>query len=382
MQRLESLNPERIIWCCTDRRISLDELSVETRIPYATINRTISKESSLTFNQLQRVANYFGRGVLFFLESSSVDEDIVHSTSFRTLANQKPELSPKTKAIIERAEKQRDVYLQLLAELDIKDTQSFTPPDVEDQTPVEAAAMVRRWLGVDDTNTFDTYRAAIEASGILVFRSNGYNGKWQIPRESPILGFNLYDDFCPLIFVRKQKAEARQTFTLAHELGHLLLHRASSIDDKLDVQSSEGIEREANDFAANFLVPARFLNSIIDAERPANITEFDAWLRDYRRAWGVSTEVILLRLVDSDRLNRVIYREYRAWRDQQPELASGGGTRTYRHREPKHLFGDKFVQVVLDSLSSRNITITRASRYLDSLKLKDLHQLANYYAGH
>lgn len=382
MQRLESLNPERIIWCCTDRRISLDELSVETRIPYATINRTISKESSLTFNQLQRVANYFGRGVLFFLESSSVDEDIVHSTSFRTLANQKPELSPKTKAIIERAEKQRDVYLQLLAELDIKDTQSFTPPDVEDQTPVEAAAMVRRWLGVDDTNTFDTYRAAIEASGILVFRSNGYNGKWQIPRESPILGFNLYDDFCPLIFVRKQKAEARQTFTLAHELGHLLLHRASSIDDKLDVQSSEGIEREANAFAANFLVPARFLNSIIDAERPANITEFDAWLRDYRRAWGVSTEVILLRLVDSDRLNRVIYREYRAWRDQQPELASGGGTRTYRHREPKHLFGDKFVQVVLDSLSSRNITITRASRYLDSLKLKDLHQLANYYAGH
>ena len=382
MQRLESINPDRISWCCAERRVGIDELSAEVRIPYATLDRVMSAESGLTFTQLQKIAGYFGRGVLFFLESGPVNEDLVHSTNFRTLSNQKPSLSAKMKAIIERAEKQKDVYLQLLKELNLESTQSYRPPNVTGQDPTEAAAIVREWVGVDDENNFESYRNAIEARGLLVFRSNGYNGKWQIPRESPILGFSLYDTACPLIFVRKQNSESRQTFTLAHELGHLLLHRTSSIDDEADVSSNDGVERDANRFAGNFLVPGRFLEQIGIDERPREIAEFDDWLRDYRRAWGVSTDVILLRLIGAGRLDAAAYRNYRAWRDLQLEVSSDGGTRTFRHREPKHLFGDKFVMVVLDSLNSRKITLNRASRYLDSLKLKDLHKLSNFYVGH
>jgi hypothetical protein len=36
---------------------------------------------------------------------------------------------------------------------------------------------------------------------------------------------------------------------------------------------------------------------------------------------------------------------------------------------------------VLDSLYARHITLARASSYLDNLKIKDLHQLEQYYAG-
>lgn len=382
MERLDSINPDRIIWCCTDRRIGLDELSAETQISYKALDRALNREAGLTFNQLQKIASYFGRGILFFLEPGPVDENLVHTTNFRTLANQKPALSPKTKLIIERTEKQREAYLQLLVDLDLEDTQSFRPPDLVGMNADQAAAEARAWLGVGETNSFDTYRSAIEAAGILVFRSNGYSGKWQIPRESPILGFSLYDETCPLIFVRKQNAESRQTFTLAHELGHLLLHRASSIDDEQDVQATDGIEREANAFAGNLLVPSRFLDSIVDDERPPDVSSLDGWLEDYRRSWGVSTEVILRRLLDSRRIDRATYHAYRDWRARQPESTSDGGARSYRHREPKHLFGDKFVRTVLDSLNARKITITRASRYLDSLKLKDLHQLTEFYAGH
>ncbi|GJL83963.1 MAG: peptidase [marine bacterium B5-7] len=382
MERLESLNPERIVWCIGDRGISIDALAAETRIPYASIDRALNRELSLTFKQIQKIANYFGRGVLFFLEAGPVDEQTVHTAQFRTLSNQKPSLSPKLKIIIERAEKQRSVYLALLEELGLQDSQDFVPPDILSQTPKEAANTARHWLRIADTNTFEGYRAAIESRGILVFRSNGYNGKWQIPKESPILGFSLFDQTCPLIVVRKQKAEARQSFTLAHELGHLLLHRSSSIDDDYDLNATVGNERDANIFAANFLVPESYLNSINVDGRPEDIEEFDIWLREYRRAWGVSTDVILLQLVNTGRVNRNLYTAYRNWKSHQSESNMEGGTRSYRYREPKHLFGDKFVHVVLDALNSRKITITRASRYLDSLKLKDLHQLESYYAGH
>lgn len=55
--------------------------------------------------------------------------------------------------------------------------------------------------------------------------------------------------------------------------------------------------------------------------------------------------------------------------------------RTYRHREPKHVFGDPFVGVVLDALHAKQITLTKASTYLDNLKISDLHQLEAFYAG-
>lgn len=335
----------------------------------------------MTFNQLRKVADHFGRGVLFFLEEGAVDEAQVHSPQFRTLANQKPELSAKLKALIERVEKQREVYLSLREDLDDADHPRFNPPVLPNDDLQEAARIARLWLGLNEQNDFDIYREALESRGVLVFRSNGYNGKWQIAKENPILGFSLYDATCPVIVVKKQDWETRQSFTLMHELGHLLLHKTSSIDDERDLQSHRGHEREVNAFAGYLLVPEAFLASISDAERPGDISQYDYWLERQRKAWGVSGEMILRRLLDAGRLPQSRYEAYRQWSRQTPIVVEDGGSRKYRNREPRHIFGDTFVRTVLDSLYARHITLARASSYLDNLKIKDLHELERYYAG-
>ncbi|MBB5199841.1 ImmA/IrrE family metallo-endopeptidase [Glaciimonas immobilis] len=335
----------------------------------------------ITFNQLAKVAEHFGRGVLFFLESEPVQPERIHTPAFRTLANQKPELSIKVKSLIERVEKQRTVYLALRDELENPDLTEFSPPDLPQNAPQAAADIARVWLGLNDVNDFETYRSAVEAQGILVFRSNGYNGKWQIAKESPILGFTLYAEDCPVIVIKKQQSEARQSFTLMHELGHLLLHRISSIDDENDMHSRLGYEREANEFAGLMLVPDTFLQKIDDTARPRHVDQYDDWLKGCRRDWGVSTEVILRRLLDSGRLSQQQYAAYRRWHAglQVPQL--DGGSRAYRSREPIHIFGDTFVRAVLGALSRRRITLSKASNYLDGLKINDLHQLEKHYAG-
>jgi len=384
MERIQSINPDRIAWCCAERGITAVQLASHVGISPATISRVMAGDDGLTFNQLGKIASYFGRGVLFFLEAEPVDEAQVHTPQFRTLANQKPELSPKIKALIERAEWQRAVYLSLREDLDDESRPRFNPPELPNQDPREAARIAREWLALRDEGSFDAYRATVEAQGVLVFRSNGYNGKWQIARENPILGFSLYDTVCPLIVVKKQKSETRQTFTLTHELGHLLLHKTSSIDDEQDMQSHEGHEREANAFAGYLLVPDAFLDTIRDAECPAKVSEYDDWLEDKRKAWGVSSEVILRRLLAACRLPQARYTEYRDWwwRQRSAKLREEeGGTRMYRHREPKHVFGDTFVRTVLDALNARHITLAKASSYLDSLKIEDLHKLERHYAG-
>lgn len=381
MERIQSINPDRIAWCCADLGITPDQLAAETGIAAATMEHVMARKDGMTFNQLRKVADHFGRGVLFFLEEGPVDEAQVHSPQFRTLANQKPELSAKLKALIERVEKQREVYLSLREDLDDADRPRFSPPVLPNDDLQEAAHIARQWLGLNEQNSFDSYREALESHGVLVFRSNGYNGKWQIAKENPIIGFSLYDAACPVIVVKKLDWETRQSFTLMHELGHLLLHKTSSIDDERDMESHRGHEREANAFAGYLLVPDHFLAGINDTERPDDVSGYDAWLSTQRRAWGVSGEMILLRLLDAGRLPRSQYEAYRRWAEQAVVAESDSGSREWRHREPRHIFGDTFVRTVLDSLYARHITLAKASSYLDNLKIKDLHQLERYYAG-
>lgn len=381
MERIQSINPKRLAWCLEDSGISLAQFSAEVGISLSSIQKALDGEGGLTFGQLRKVGNFFGRGVLFFLDPTPLDSTQVRTPQFRTLANQKPELSARLKALIERAERQRDIYLSLLDDLDEVERQKFDPPNVSGRSLKEAAATVRMWLNLSRRNTFDSYRAAIERRGILVFRSNGYNGKWQIAKENPILGFSLFDDICPLIVVKKLDWEPRQSFTLLHELGHLILQRSSSIDDESDLQSHSGHERDANAFAGYVLVPDAMLAEINDGDRPSSIDMYDEWLREFRNEWGVSTEVILRRLSDSNRLSRQLYTQYRQWRENNSTVSEDGGNRAYRHREPKHVFGDTFVRTVFDALSANQITINKASNYLDNLKVKDIRLLEKQYAG-
>lgn len=380
MERIDSINPQRIAWCCADRGISPRDLAAALDIASLNIDKVMAGKEGLTFNQLRKIADYFERGVLFFMEPGAIDEAQIHTPQFRTLANQKPELSASIKALIERVEKQRMVYLSLREDLDETDRPRFNPPELPRNNPREAARIARSWLGLSVKNNFDSYRAATEAQGVLVFLSNGYQGKWQIAKESPILGFALYDADCPAVLVKKQDWDTQQTFTLIHELGHLLLHKSSSIDDEQDFHSHQGQERDANAFAGHLLVPDDFLTTI-EGAAPPEVVQFDEWLKMPRRIWGVSSEVILRRLLDAGRLSQNQYVAYRQWRRQVQTKKIDGGSREWRHREPKHIFGDTFVRTVLDSLNERQITLAKASSYLDSLKIKDLHQLQRHYAG-
>ena len=377
MQCIDFINFDRIQWCCDDARVSINELALEVSIPVEKIN---SKKPLLTFNQLNKIATFFGRGTLFFLSEDEVKKDHVHSLNFRTLANQKPDISIKLRKFIERVEFQRDRYLGILEDIETDKNIAFAPPALTKDV-FQVSTMVRQWLNLKEQNTFETYRRAIEQRGILVFQSNGYNGKWQIPKESPILGFSLYDNVCPLIVVRKQQWPSQQVFTLMHELGHVLLHKTSSIDDANDFNSHKGREYQANQFAGLVLVPEEYLSKVNVATKPKEFSEYIEWLRPYCKVWGVSTEVILRRLADNGLIKLEDYEGFRYWSQNQKIPTKDGGSRSYRHREPQHIFGNRFVRSVFDAKNAQKLTLSKVSNYLDNLKIKDIQLLEKHLAS-
>ena len=135
------------------------------------------------------------------------------------------------------------------------------------------------------------------------------------PAEDDLSGF-LYRDRKhkrSVIGVNAQHHPNRQNFTAAHELGHFLLHDFDDVhvDRQFKVwlrsaASSQGTdieEKEANLFAAEFLMPARFLEKDVE-----EIGEFD--LLDERviqrlaDEYGVSAQAMTFPSLRFRRLSR------------------------------------------------------------------------------
>ena len=76
----------------------------------------------------------------------------------------------------------------------------------------------------------------------------------------------LYDPAQNAIYVNDADAGVRQTFTIAHELGHKVLHEEWAKSEAYKVlwrdprkQGKDRFEQEANAFAANLLMPRQMM---------------------------------------------------------------------------------------------------------------------------
>jgi Zn-dependent peptidase ImmA (M78 family)/transcriptional regulator with XRE-family HTH domain len=111
----------------------------------------------------------------------------------------------------------------------------------------------------------------IERAGGIVFRchfgTNRLDAVSQWSRDLP-----------PIMFVNADAPNDRARWSLAHELGHIIMHRIPSDD----------AEREADRFASEFLLPAR--------EIAADLNHFNltraAMLKPY---WGVSMAALVMK---------------------------------------------------------------------------------------
>lgn len=89
--------------------------------------------------------------------------------------------------------------------------------------------------------------------------------------ENADLGFTVKKDNDIVIFTNTCSRLSREIFTLAHEIGHVILHLGdgnSFIDDNITIngRSTDEKEQEANYFAACLLMPANDVRRFIDLE--------------------------------------------------------------------------------------------------------------------
>jgi Zn-dependent peptidase ImmA (M78 family)/transcriptional regulator with XRE-family HTH domain len=185
----------------------------------------------------------------------------------------------------------------------------------------------------------------LEARGVRVFSLTQEN------REVDAFSVWLRQ---PFVFLNTQKSAEHSRFDAAHELGHLVMHGHHQIP-----QGKE-IEREANQFAAAFLMPAA--DMLARAPRSPDV---DTLIRIKKR-WQVSVSALAYRLHQLGALSDWHYRR----------LAVEISKRGYRTTEPQPIPREtsQILNKVFATLRKEGVTKADVARQLD-LHPADLDRL-------
>lgn len=106
------------------------------------------------------------------------------------------------------------------------------------------------------------------------------------------------------IYINRNEFIKRQQFTIAHELGHALLHKewvkssnyTCLYRNQLAVPSADNKETEANEFAANLLVPRFMLDQYYKELIESQAYLIEDCLQKISDAFFVSLQVVKIRL--------------------------------------------------------------------------------------
>jgi len=131
--------------------------------------------------------------------------------------------------------------------------------------------------------------------------------------DDDISGVLLLNDNHPVIGINQGHSEVRKRFTIAHELGHFILHKDNGnelfMDKMLFRRASTDysekdlrLEAEANYFAANLLMPESAIKEYIDKEYIDNNRVVDFYEDDdidrMAKAFLVSSSAMNYRLIN------------------------------------------------------------------------------------
>ncbi len=188
-----------------------------------------------------------------------------------------------------------------------------TPTDATENYSLEeiesiADACRQTWgLGV---GPISNVLALLESKGIVVCRYEMENER--------IDAFSFWNGGRPFIFMASDKESvARHRHDLAHELGHLVLHKWVEAEELKIPKSLKRIESEANIFARTFLLPRHSFPNEVYTSR------LDAFV-ELKKRWRVSIQSMIYRcldleIIDDDQFTN-LYKQisFRKWRAKEP----------------------------------------------------------------
>jgi Zn-dependent peptidase ImmA (M78 family)/transcriptional regulator with XRE-family HTH domain len=269
--------PARLTHARARRGVSKTDLAAEVGVSAAAIGQYEAGVNSPRADVLDRLAKALDVRPGFFGVGRPLARIDTMNAHFRSLRSAR--VGDRQKAL---ATASLVWELTFALERHVKLPEAELPALEAGTSPPDAAAILRGHWNLPD-GPVKHLVATAESRGIVV-------------AVRPLREIDAVDAFSvvivnrPIIITTPRRSENvfRHRFSVAHEIGHLLLHTDSG-------EHGAAVEKEADEFAAAFLTPA----ASMDATLPQRLDL--AALDRLGRTWGVSPDSLVRRMVERGR---------------------------------------------------------------------------------
>ncbi len=356
--------PDVLIWMRKAAGLRPDEVARKLSVDEASVRSWEAGIASPTLSHLRKLCKIYRRPLAaFLLDAPPPGKQTLRD--FRR-AFEAGDITPELRNAFREVEERRSIAIELQDALR-EEVSSFDEHASLDDDPELTAARLRAALAFtpadqralrSDYEALSRWRQAVEARGVLVFGFASVD-------EHEARAFSLSESPLPAIALNNKDAPYGRLFSLLHELTHIALRSGFSLCDLSDEDGSDPrVEQFCNHVAGAMLVPEHMLLEVPEVARATSRTTWTAdQVQMLARAFQVSREVVLRRLLILERTNRTHYEEWRERLRTEPKRKTGGGS-YYANRISQ--LGRLYPHLVFAAHERELISSSSASTFLET----------------
>jgi Zn-dependent peptidase ImmA (M78 family) len=367
---LTLVNPAVLRWARERGGHSVEDVALRLKRAPEVIEAWERGEGAPTYVQLEKLAyKVYNRPVAVFFFPEPPDEPDLRQ-SFRTLPQaERDALAPTTRLLLREAQARQIALMELTDGENPANTLIFRDIELRPGQDVPAAAQqVRAYLGVsvEEQTTWrstraaaDSWRDAVQDKGVFIFKAPF--------KQRDISGFCLLHDEFPVIYLNNGNSLTRQTFSIFHELGHLLLGTAGvTLNDDSFLSSMRGVPKAVEVFCNRFAAEVLLPGDEIDGNDPESF-QSDSTVQEIAERYCVSREMVLRRALDKGWIARNHYEQKaREWNEEyeyRQERGTGGGGGNYYHSQAAYL-GQSYMRLAFGEYYRGRLSASELADYL------------------
>ncbi len=382
---MPEVNPEILVWARETAGLTLQEAVAKVGIGDARGVAAVDRLAALergekepTRTNLVKMAQHYRRPLLaFYLTAPPPRGD--RGADFRTLpAKRSPAEEALVDALVRNVRSRQNMVRAALEAEDEAEPRLFVGALQKRDGERPAIDSLRQVLGNDldaamyhsqptAKQAFRLLRSRAEDAGVFVLLQ-GNLGSYQTAIDvEAFRGFAIADNVAPFVVINDRDSVPAWSFTLLHELVHLLLGETGISG----ANPGTGIEKFCNNVAAEWLLPARMLDEI-EIDRNWDLADQQQRISDFANSRNVSRMMVAYRLLRAKRIDQRTFGLLRAsfdaqWQSQRDHqrkkgLESEGGPNYYVVR--RHKVGPALLGFSRRMMSSGALSTTKAAKIL------------------
>lgn len=218
----------------------------------------------------------------------------------------------------------------------------------------------------DESSAFELLRRRVGQLGIFVLLKGDLGSHHSALDVEVFRGFSLSDELAPFIVINDGDSRAAWSFTLLHELVHILLGQTGISAGYL----GNDIEVFCNEIAGEFLLPDEEVHRI-DLNGGETLEQCSRIISDFARLRKLSHTMVAYRahrsgVIDQDKFAQLAALFQTRWQETRAstrEVTNEQSISYYIVR--RHRVGSDLLGLVKRMLSTGTLTTSRAARILD-----------------